>query len=110
MNEIGDEIKKWRIVKGFYTPEGIQSDVFITRASNADMMLGKLMLVVSEIGEAAEAIRVGNFDNFGEELADTIIRLLDIARSSGIDIDYEVRKKMDTNERRPIKHGKLTSL
>lgn len=109
MNKIGDEIKEWRIKKGFYTPTGILPDIFV-EASYGDMMLGKLMLVVTEISEAAEAVRHNDFDNFKEELADTIIRLLDIARSCGIDIDGEVLKKVNKNKERPMKHGKLTSL
>ena len=113
MNDIGDEIKKWRIEKCFYTPDGIDQSVETDpsmSASKGNMMLGKLMLVVTEISEAAEAVRHNDFDNFKEELADTIIRLLDIARSCGIDIDGEVLKKVNKNKERPIKHGKVTSL
>jgi len=113
MNDIGDRIKEWRIKKGFYTPDGISPDVEADSnrsASKGDLMLGKLMLVVTELSEAAEAVRHNDFGNFKEELADTIIRLLDIARSCGIDIDREVSKKVNKNKKRPIKHGKVTSL
>jgi len=102
MNKLGDDIKQTRIEKGFYTPTGILPDIFV-EVSYGDIMLGKLMLVVTEVGEAAEAVRHNNFDNFKEELADAIIRLLDIARSCGIDIDDEVLKKMKTNERKSKK-------
>jgi len=41
-----------------------------------------------------------------EELADTIIRICDIAGIHGIDLDWHVATKMAYNEARPYKHGK----
>ena len=92
----------------------------------------KLMLIVSELGEACEALRRGKRfsgpasdlvraspvlagtvfehvikDTFEDELADVIIRALDLACSMGIDIDFHVREKMLYNEGRPFRHGKL---
>lgn len=46
------------------------------------------------------------YDNFREEIADTMIRILDLAGSLDIDLDSEIAKKMETNEGRPEKHGK----
>ena len=43
---------------------------------------------------------------FCEELADVIIMSLSVAGYLGIDIDAEVRRKMEINKRRPWKHGK----
>jgi NTP pyrophosphatase (non-canonical NTP hydrolase) len=40
------------------------------------------------------------------ELADTAIRLFDLAGSLNIDLEKEISKKMKVNEGRPIKHGK----
>lgn len=82
------------------------------------------MLVVSELSEALEEIRVGNWDTsyelkegapfdaiakpvgFPSELADAIIRILDITAAHGIDIERIVAEKMTYNESRPYKHGK----
>ncbi len=69
-------------------------------------MAEKLLLVHSEVSEAAEALRIDDIDNFKEELADIIIRLLDITGSIGVDIEDEMRKKMAVNEKRAYKHGK----
>jgi NTP pyrophosphatase (non-canonical NTP hydrolase) len=80
----------------------------------------KLMLVVTELAEAMEAyrhmkrdaddvpVRVDDkwYENFAEELADAIIRLLDLTGSLCIDIESRIAEKMATNEMRPIKHGK----
>ena len=43
---------------------------------------------------------------FCEELADVIIMSLSVAGYLGIDIDAEVRRKMEINKGRPWKHGK----
>ena len=66
----------------------------------------KLMLVVTELAEATEALRVFNRDGFKEEIADTFIRLFDICGSLDIDIEYEIEKKISINITRPHKHGK----
>ena len=96
-------IKNWRIGKGFCTPDNIVG-------ANGDAMLGKLMLVTSEIGEASEAVRKNDIDNFEEELADAVIRIFDICGTMDIDLEAEISLKMKINEQRPIRHGKQTSL
>ncbi len=85
-----------------------------------------LMLCVSELSEALEADRKGRYanlnncpetmflenfeanvkDTFEDEIADTIIRLLDLCALKGIDIDTHIRLKMAYNYTRPKKHGK----
>ena len=42
-----------------------------------------------------------------DELADALIRLLDLTAALGIDIDKHVRLKRRYNKSRPWKHGKL---
>lgn len=64
------------------------------------------MLIVTEVAEAMEAYRVGDKANFTEELADIIIRTLDLSGGLGIDIQLAVYNKMLANFDRPFKHGK----
>lgn len=60
-----------------------------------------LMLVVSECGEAANECRgVTPTEHFGEELADIILRTIDLAHDHNIDIEAQVLRKMDINETR----------
>jgi len=66
----------------------------------------RLMLIVSELGEAQEGLRHGDIDNFAEELADVAIRLGDLCGGLGIDLEAEIQKKMEKNKARPYKHGK----
>lgn len=101
---LSHQISKWRASKKFVTPAGISND------KQRDLMLGKLMLVVTEVAEAAEAVRHHDEENFKEELADTFIRLLDICGTMDIDIMGVIHSKMEKNEERPERHGKHTSL
>lgn len=45
-------------------------------------------------------------EGFGIELADAVIRILDLAGYLGVDIDAAVATKQAYNERRPYLHGK----
>jgi len=45
-------------------------------------------------------------DTFEDEIADAIIRLLDLCGYMKIDIDFHIRSKLLYNETRPKKHGK----
>ena len=64
------------------------------------------MLIVTELAEACEADREGDFNNFKEEIADCFIRLGDMCSALDIDIEDEIRKKMEYNRTREYKHGK----
>lgn len=68
-----------------------------------------LCLIHSEISEALEAYRNGIEEGqkgcLSEELADTIIRIWDMAAYLGIDIVEAVRQKHKVNLQRPYRHG-----
>jgi len=66
----------------------------------------QIMLIVTELAEAVEADRNGDWYALREELADVAIRLFDLCGYLSIDLDAEVRRKMDINAGRPRKHGK----
>lgn len=97
LNRVAGNIKAWRIRKGFSMPETFD---------DVDLLLSKLALVHSEVSEATEAVRHGDAANFAEELADAVIRILDISASLGIDLEQAIEDKMEKNEGRPYMHGK----
>lgn len=101
MKELAHSITEWRKTKGFRTPSSIEQD---------ELMLGKLMLVVTEVAEAAEAVRHQDFPNFKEEIADTFIRLLDICGTMEIDPQEIIDDKMKINWERTHLHGKISSV
>ncbi len=78
-----------------------------------------LMLIVGEVAEAHEEYRSNNDplhvyyrengkpEGFSFELADVLIRTLDLAAALGIDIGAVVAEKHAFNKTRPHKHGRL---
>lgn len=79
----------------------------------------KLMLIVGEIAEAHEEWRAGRLDTyyhqtesgakpegFFPELADVVIRILDLCEQLGVDLEPVIMEKDAYNEKRPYKHGK----
>lgn len=74
-----------------------------------------LCLVHSEVSEALEEYRSGRLDpylgptgkpeGFGVEVADAVIRLLDLCGALGIDLEAEIERKHAYNELRPYRHG-----
>lgn len=77
----------------------------------------KLMLIVSEIAEACEELRVGHLDGilytdtgkpigFPIELADAVIRIADMCGYLGINLEEMINIKHAYNKTRGHKHGK----
>ncbi len=63
--------------------------------------LEALALIASEVGEAVNECRGEEpTENYGEELADILLRTLDEAKNSGVDITAVVLAKMKKNEER----------
>jgi NTP pyrophosphatase (non-canonical NTP hydrolase) len=119
LNKLSDEIHENAKNKGFW--------------DNPRETGTLLMLCVSELAEAMEADRKGKFakvklyeavdqigrpshdafsfestikDTFEDELADTIIRILDLCGAKGIDIEKHIELKMKYNATRERMHGK----
>jgi len=75
----------------------------------------KLCLVHSEVSEALEALRDGDInmrtgeyikpEGLESELADTIIRILDLSEALGLDMGKAIADKMAYNEQRAFQHG-----
>jgi len=63
-----------------------------------------LALIHSEVSEALEAYR--DEKTLDEELADVIIRVLDLSDRMELDIDKAVREKIEKNKLRGFKHGR----
>lgn len=64
-----------------------------------------LALIHSEVSEALEGLRHHDRSNFEEELADTLIRVLDVSTGLGVDMDAVVRAKLEKNRQRGVRHG-----
>ncbi len=97
LKELTELIKNINIKNGWITPPNVWEDPFWIPA--------KLMLIVSEVSEAVEGFRNDDKANFEEELADIVIRTLDMASRLDIDIEGSVLKKLEKNSKRSFKHG-----
>ena len=66
-----------------------------------------LALIHSEVSECVEAWRepTDRMESVAEELADTIIRILDAAEYWGIDLEQAIHAKMEVNRSRGHRHG-----
>ena len=72
-----------------------------------------IALIHSEASEALEAMRAGNplsrkvpaYSSVEEELADVVIRIMDLAAGRGWDIGGAIEAKHEHNRGRPHKHG-----
>lgn len=115
LNELSKDIRFFNEKKGF--------------ECNIENIDQKLLLAISEICEAQEELRDGHGINeiyyisegtvknqlntnngkpcgFPTEIADAIIRLLDICGKFEIDIEAIIELKLAYNKSRPAKHGR----
>lgn len=94
ISQMSAEVHKTAKEKGFWK-------------NNDRNFLEALMLVVSELGECCEAYRQNDWNKVAEELADTMIRVADLAEGFNINIEGEIVEKMEINKKRPFKHNKV---
>lgn len=100
-DELAEEIHKNAVDKGFW--DRTVDPIFIAK---------QMMMIVSEVSEAMEALRKDmDPDQISDEFADILIRTLDlyagIAEAGYVtkSLDYAVKEKMEKNTNRPNKHG-----
>jgi NTP pyrophosphatase (non-canonical NTP hydrolase) len=100
-DELAEQIHKNAVDKGFW--DKTVDPIFIAK---------QMMMIVSEVSEAMEALRKDmDPDHISDEFADILIRTLDlyagIAEAGYVtkSLDYAVKEKMERNTHRPKKHG-----
>ncbi len=99
LNSLGDTILKINMANGWDVMNEYDWDTTINKIP------AKLALIHSEVSEALEAYREHEKDAFVEELADIIIRVLDLSAGMGVDLDTAVQNKLEKNRSRGYRHG-----
>ena len=87
LNEYVDRAHRIAKDHGFWNPGNIREE-FVAYT------LAKLRLIVTEVAEAAEALRKDDAENFHEELADICIRVFDLAGSQQFNLEQTIVNKM----------------
>ena len=97
--------------KGWWDPYKISNgDIYLT----VDQTLAKLAMVTSEVSEAVECVRSGEPhldirdgkpEGIGAELADVVIRVMDLCEALNIDLENCLDVKAEYNESRLHRHG-----
>jgi NTP pyrophosphatase (non-canonical NTP hydrolase) len=104
--KLQDDIHAENVAAGWWTDPETGED--LRDPKHLKKTLGwKLLLAHSEISEAAEGLRKGLNDDklphrsmMEVEIADTIIRLLDIAGANGLDVAGAIQEKRAFNAQR----------
>lgn len=96
--QLGAEIHETKTLNGWdvSTPESWGEKYVIP---------GDLALIHSEVSEALEAFRKGDRENFAEEMADVMIRVVGLSHGLGIDLGSYVLGKLEKNQTRGYHHG-----
>lgn len=122
LKEIADRAHNTARAKGWWEGQEVEQQTLKGAVSALDFGLvvatipEKLCLIHSEVSEALEDYRVdklatvprqsdGKPEGFATELADIVIRVMDLAGALGIDLEAEIVRKMDFNDTRSYRHG-----
>lgn len=115
INELCESAHKVAVAHGFYDEHNARmaaletagAGMQICEAAERDFVLAQIAKIDSECGEAVHAIQHGEQpERITEELADVVIRVLDLCGHMQADLGGILMRKMEKNSKRPYKHGK----
>ena len=104
---------RWELMDAADDAELKGQCVGLGKFGTATHQISAIALMITELSEAIEGIRMGNkaddkvpeFNSAEAELADCIIRIMDLAENEKWRVAEAVIAKAEMNKGRPIKHG-----
>jgi NTP pyrophosphatase (non-canonical NTP hydrolase) len=116
LNELSKEIYSQNVKKGFWDkPREVGTILMLINSELVEALEAdrksrhfelKTKPIVNNISDFKSAFETHVKDTFEDEIADTIIRLLDLCGAAKIDIDWHIEQKLKYNQLRLHKHGK----
>jgi NTP pyrophosphatase (non-canonical NTP hydrolase) len=109
-DDLVGEFEQWLGTLNFTRQAKFKPLVGMLRQSRTGL---KLALIMSELGEALEGVRKNNppdshipeFTAEETELADAVIRIMNLANDDGCRLAEAIVAKQDYNKARPFRHG-----
>jgi NTP pyrophosphatase (non-canonical NTP hydrolase) len=117
LTELAIDVAKANMDKGFWNKRQNLKECLFNRDAQLEL-IEALALIMTEAAEAIESVRknlnwsedkdhhLPHRTNLETELADIMIRCLDLAGGLNIDIGQVVWEKLEYNSTRPYLHGK----
>lgn len=122
LNQIAPYIHAVNVEKGFWKEDNTAQKLMLivselSEACEADRRIDNSSIQDKNIEDSKFLLESGHKDwrnhfeisvknSFGDELADAIIRIVDLAYKKNIDLDWHIKAKLLYNESRPKMHGK----
>lgn len=115
INRVADEAHDTAMAHGFYEDyEKLEAFLqnedqpSLADTAHRDFVLAQLAKIGSEVGECVSVVQKKiDYDGLSEELADIVIRTMDLAAFLGYRLGADIMLKMAKNAQRPYKHGKI---
>lgn len=115
-NEMQSAVHNTAVEKGWWKDRRFIEHLCVgnySQSCQANIDLACIALIISELSEAMEAIRHGNplddkiprFKGTEAELADAVIRIMDLADERGWRVGEAIIAKAEMNKGRPVMHG-----
>lgn len=119
LNQLAKQIHENNKSKGFYEGEKNIGEMLalihseVSEALEADrknqhakQQSARWLLTIVNDRDFKEEFQLQVKDSFEDELADVVIRVMDLAAFKGIDLESHIKAKVRYNQLRPHKHGK----
>lgn len=105
LDDWSDEIHRWAVSKGWWESPRNKGELIALVHSEASEALEEWRMGRIDTWEHVDELGVTKPEGFYIELADVVIRVMDIFAADGESLETAIRRKMQYNETRAYRHG-----